>query len=153
MYLDETIRDWVVEFKAPRGESPRKSLYVSENAASALSKALQKQGQKFIELHDDTGNFIELLDKQEIKGVRRSGDIERDVERFVVCEYGTRHPHLGKRGFEDCRCCDRFKVPPLQFYRVVREKYPEVDYDHDITPEMQNGLERLAKAFYGTMNP
>lgn len=64
--------------------------------------------------------------------------MNEEVTRYAVCDYGTRHMHLGGRGFEECNCQQKFGVPPFIFDKHMRQMYPNrYEYPTDITFRMQ----------------
>ena len=129
--------EYVLDFKRLPGEDyTRATIRVSQHVADSIFSQL-KNREKHIELHDERGNFVELLSKQEVKGIRKADDVTASEDMFAVCDYGTRHPHHGKEGFEECECKLRFGQPPIIFYRQIRQMFPNVDYDSDITEDMQ----------------
>lgn len=144
------IKDHVVEFKASmRGESTRPSLYVTSSVAQKILLLRKDPKVKDIEFFEDDGTFRESIEKFDIKSVRRMGvaDVDR-VSRggSLVCGYGTRHPHLGREGFEECSCMHRFGgMYEFEFGKFIRTLFPEVNYSSDITPYMQSAAQARLK--------
>ena len=137
--------EFVLEFKKMQGDdSPRRPLMLSSAAADAMRVQL-KGREKHIERHDKDGKFIEMIDKNEIKGIRMANqDSEKDFQRYAICDYGTRHPHKGREGWEDCECDKRFVgMSTFQYRKILEKNYPEVEYSGDITEEMQHEMEKL----------
>lgn len=139
-HLQSEVKDWIIEFRSEnRSEAPRNSIYITSRQAQLLMDALKNGNAKFIDLPDDEGFTKEMVETRLIRSVRKVSK-ERDLTsvRNMICDYGTRHPHLGKEGFEECRCQDKFKVPPFMFDKYMRKRYPNsYMYTKDITPEMQ----------------
>lgn len=131
---------FILEFKKQAGEDcARKPMYLSAAAAEAMAAQL-KNKERSIERLDDKGHFLELIDKYEIRGIRKIGENEgRSAVGPMVCEYGTRHPHKGKLGFEDCKCYDIYKILPMHFERLAKEMFG-VTYGMDITEYMQRKI-------------
>lgn len=141
---------FLLDFKKPSNEeSARKSIVLTEEAAKLLSQQL-KGKERFIDRLNSDGNFEETIDKYTIAGIRPAQEKEstqNDTDMSAVCEYGTRHPHRGKLGFEECNCYEKFnKISPFHFEKLVRKYYPKVEYSVDITPEMQSFMKTLKYA-------
>lgn len=153
--LPEKRKKFILEFKAPNfKEDPRPAIYISEIGAENLRYALANKDLKFIDLHNDEGDFIETISKSDIKGIRRLDEQTEQVKnddyiRYAVCEYGTPHKYLGKQGFESCYCAKRFSnICGMTFERICHEKYG-TNYSTDITPEIQEEMEKICKDFKG----
>lgn len=140
--LSTALKDYVIEFRAEnRNDSPRESIRITTAQAEALNAALKKGAARYIDLVDDEGFYRETLETRLIRGIRKYDTEFINAGMSAVCEFGTRHPHKGKVGFEECTCGNKFKVPPVVFKRLVREKFEQVEYASDITEFMQKDME------------
>lgn len=148
--LQTKIKDHVIEFRpSSRGESTRPNMYVTKEFAMTVLLARKDRSAKDITVFDESGNFHESIEKSEIRSVRRIDEKEagsRGVIGPMVCEYGTRHPHLGNQGFQDCNCYQRFQVESFKFERIIKKLFPAVDHSVDITQEMQFAVDRYIKS-------
>lgn len=151
----KTGKEYVLEFKSSNfNEDPRPAIYISEIAAENLRSELDDGNKKFINRFNDVGDFIESISKSEIKGIRRLGEEDIKVRddktiRYMICEFGTRHKHSKKEGFEHCNCAKRFSnISGITFERLCREKY-EIEYSTEITPEMQDEMESICRNYKG----
>ncbi|NIA02349.1 MAG: hypothetical protein GWP15_03120 [Nitrospirae bacterium] len=132
---------YILEFKKmPNEDCARKPILLSEEGAKSVALQL-KDKNKHIERLDENGDFVELIDKYRISGIKKAGinsTIGEGFAKFMVCEYGGRHKHLEKKGFETCNCKDEFQgVPHFVFWKHLEKKYPHVQYSTDITPSMR----------------
>ena len=137
--LTAGVKDFVMEFRSDNKYSPpRRSIRLARYQAEAMNKVL-KRGVKYIELHDEKGNYIETLETRSIKGIKLFGANEEQAStRSAVCDYGTRHPHMGKEGFEECECRKKFSgLLGFQYRNILDKHFPGVEYSSDITPEMR----------------
>ncbi len=151
--LNTEVNEFVLEFRKMRNEgSARKPIFLTRKVAEEMSRQLRDKDEKYIDRHDDNGDFLETIDKYEVKGIKKltSEILKRlknneDQDRFAVCEYGGRHKHLGREGFEECECEKEFGVSTFVFEREVRKQFPNVEYHTDITPKMRIIMRRLLK--------
>jgi hypothetical protein len=148
--LQTKIKDYVVEFKpSNRGESTRPSMYVTKEFAMTVLAARKDRSAKDIIVFDEEGNFRESIEKSDITRVRKADEKEAESRNTVgpmVCEYGTRHPHLGNRGFQDCNCYQRFQVESFTFEKIIKKLFPAVKHSMQITQEMQFAVDRHVKS-------
>ena len=149
LQLEIKDKTHVLEFRSlNHKDPPRASIYISKLAANNIRAMLADKDTRFIDLKDDAGEFIESISKNEIRGIKKIGAgnprvDESKHDRFMVCEYGGRHKHLGREGFEECKCAKRFNnVNWMTFQKLATKLFPEVKYESDITPVMQVRLEK-----------
>ncbi len=128
-----------IDFKR-NGESERKLL--TDEAAELARKKWNNPATRSVDFHNEKGELIESIPKRDVEYIGKLGESAAKAqaeERFMVCEYGTRHKHHGKQGFEECECEDRFGVPTFTFQRDVSIRHG-IDYGVDITPEIQQEM-------------
>ena len=138
MNLATEIKDFVILFKPEaRGDAPRVPMRITRAKAEKLDALLGRSTVKFITIRDDDGNYQETIEASSIKRVAKVGTEESSAGYMkMVCDYGTRHPHKGKDGFEDCKCVEKFKVSGFEFWERMKGLYKEIEYSSDITKTM-----------------
>ena len=124
-------------------------MYINSEQAHQFSTILHDRNSKYIEISDEEGNFSEMLDKSMIASIRKLGKDEIGLKdnsaRYMVCEYGGRHPHLGRNGFEKCNCKEKFNnIPPCIFQKIARSKF-NINYENDITPKISEEMINICK--------
>ncbi len=154
MELQNELKEYVLRFKSLNREPARQPMLLTKKSADKVNKKLSDHNEKYIETYDQDGNLKEVIDKYEVKGIKRLDkkeidklEKERDVERRLICEYGGRHKHLGSRGFEECECREIFNgMPWFTFENILRDKYG-INYSEDITKEMRAEMREFSKTW------
>lgn len=152
MLIDSQKKEFIIEFKNYKGAEPREPLTVTRGTAELIRAFQHDPKAKVIDLYDEHGEFVECLDKSDLKGVKRIGkewgSIVNSEIGPMVCEFGTRHPHRGKEGFEDCHCSDRFNgVSPFTFTGLLQDHFPNIHYPSDIMPATQLAMQEICRGF------
>ena len=62
-----------------------------------------------------------------------------EIQRYAVCDFGTRHKHNSINGFESCNCEKKFGMNPFLFDKIARVRYG-IHYSSDITPQIQTRI-------------
>ena len=143
MELQKETKPYEITFKPEnRGEPERRPFPISLAKRDSLASALSKSHVRYLDLHDDKGNYLETIEKSIIKGIRiRSYESNAVSDMHVVCPYGARHPHKGKKdGFEECKCLEKTGMSPIEFEMKIRRAFPEVKYSSDIKQFMINEI-------------
>jgi len=145
------MKEYQINFKPEYDKSVRVGIKITAEQAEGLRIILGKASQQYFDLHDDTGDYIETIDKRTVRGITKIGEseIRRNDNVYMICDYGTKHIHTTAIGFEECNCAKRFgNISGITFWRLCREKYG-VEYPEEITSQIQDEMEVICRAYNG----
>ena len=139
-------KGFILEFKY---SSAREAEMIDSDEANGIMDALQDKSVKYIERSDENGNFKELLDKKEIKGVKKMHtESAEDKDKRWICGWGYPHEmHEGvyideKTGKTEwtalnCGCAERFGCPE-DYMRTWLQKHYNIQTMSDTRKRMHD---------------
>jgi hypothetical protein len=138
MYLQNGVKDYAIQFKRIGGQEPRPEKRITLDQANMFKSILGDRNKRFIDFHDENGNYIETINKGDISRIYRLSDSSlNDGKRYVHCGFGIKHEI--KNGDFDCSCEKDFGILECQFSGCAIGEFGII-HPQDITPQKRNEI-------------